>query len=92
MTKLKEGDQFIHALVHNKLDRFEFEMTMVYANNDTQERSQLWCEVKEFCINRTGPWCVLGDLNSVLFSYEKKGGDSVHPREIRGPSIVLQLQ
>lgn len=38
MTKLKEGDQFIHALLHNKLDRSEFEMTMVYASNDAQDR------------------------------------------------------
>ncbi|XP_074293416.1 uncharacterized protein LOC141620447 [Silene latifolia] len=44
---LNYGSQYIHMLVHSKLDNKKFLLTMIYAFNDLMERTILWKFLKD---------------------------------------------
>ncbi|KAF5183018.1 Dnase i-like superfamily protein, partial [Thalictrum thalictroides] len=59
-----------------------FFFTVVYASNAASERLQLWQDLIAIGNNISGPWCVSGDFNNVLFSNEIVGCEAIHPREV----------
>lgn len=81
VQKMKETNQFVRLEVSSFEKNISFLLSTVYANNDPQERSQLWEELSKFTANIKNPWSVLIDFNNVLKPFERKGGEQVHPRE-----------
>lgn len=52
---------------------------MVYASNDQSERQLLRDAIETIHLGRSKPWVVLGDMNNVLYSFVRVGGEPVHP-------------
>jgi hypothetical protein len=53
-------------------------LSIVYASPHMNQREAVWEEIKGFKTTISGPWCVAGDFNQVLFDHEKQGGGSVN--------------
>ncbi|MEX5523364.1 hypothetical protein, partial [Bacillus cereus] len=53
-------------------------MTVVYASPQERRRIELWEELTSFKDQVMGPWCVVGDFNSVLYESEKMGGAPIN--------------
>lgn len=49
-------------------------ISAVYACTTHTQRRQLWLELANLQQSHVGPWCFIGDFNSVLGAHEKKGG------------------
>lgn len=80
LKKLRESNQVMHFKVKCLVSNCEFFRFVIYANNNLQERELLWKDLCDFSPVNT-PQLVAGDFNNVLYSYERIGGDPVHPRE-----------
>lgn len=51
-----------------------FFVSVCYGNNSTSIRQALWNSLSSISLGIANPWLVLGDFNSVRWSWEKKGG------------------
>ncbi|XP_019435225.1 PREDICTED: uncharacterized protein LOC109341721 [Lupinus angustifolius] len=59
----------ISLMQHNKLAF----ICAVYAHTNYMMRRTLWTEIMSLISNNNGPWCCIGDFNSVLGANECKG-------------------
>ncbi|XP_062103371.1 uncharacterized protein LOC133814426 [Humulus lupulus] len=64
------SSQMIHYLVTPKHGA-GFEVTFVYAFNESGGREFLWQDLKDLSVTMDGPWVMLGDFNAVLFPEER---------------------
>ncbi|KAF9612608.1 hypothetical protein IFM89_002204 [Coptis chinensis] len=80
--KVTESKQHIHVSVKLFSTAQVFELTIIYASNEPQERLTLWTILKGMQNCYSKPWCLLGDFNNVLYTNERLGCDAVHPREV----------
>ncbi|KAI0522770.1 hypothetical protein KFK09_005155 [Dendrobium nobile] len=60
-----------------------FQISVIYAANNVDERASLWNKIRELIPSSPLPWLVMGDLNCYRFHNEKAGGNPV-------PSSKLQ--
>lgn len=80
VLKMAEAKQLVHLKVRKIDGNFTFLWSIVYASNCQYKRQVLWNDLRAVIPNREA-WLVSGDFNNVLFSYERRGGEIVHPRE-----------
>lgn len=79
--KVMENRQSVYMGVTNNESNVKFRVTFVYPSNSSLEINGLWVKLRNIKRQSEDPWMVIGDLNNVLFSFERVGGDLVHPRE-----------
>ncbi|MCH86708.1 RNA-directed DNA polymerase (Reverse transcriptase), partial [Trifolium medium] len=48
--------------------------SIIYASPQLGHREETWEELRQFNSTISGPWCLAGDYNTVLFDHEKIGG------------------
>ncbi|XP_019238406.1 PREDICTED: uncharacterized protein LOC109218498 [Nicotiana attenuata] len=77
---LENIDQMIHCLVKDKNSAFTSYITFVYGLHITKDRIPLWRSLRN--MQTTGPWLIIGDLNSVLNVDDRVNGIPVHQAEI----------
>ncbi|KAK7260044.1 hypothetical protein RIF29_25766 [Crotalaria pallida] len=68
-----------YQLVHLKVQFHNCDpwlLTTVYGNPHPQYRHTLWENIREIEISVAGPWCLMGDFNSIIHDYEQSGGSS----------------
>lgn len=91
VEKIRETKQVIHVNICRIDLNCTFKASIVYASNINLERQDLWDDLSRFdSVNC--PRIVAGDLDNVLFSYERKGGEPVHPNERHLYLNVFQIQ
>lgn len=74
--------QCIHLKVYqNTLKKF-FQLTVVYAFNDSHERKPLWEEISTLGMNMSDPWLVTRDFNCPL-TYDDRIGSAISYNEIK---------
>ncbi|XP_020699578.1 uncharacterized protein LOC110111873 [Dendrobium catenatum] len=54
-----------------------FQISVIYATNNVDERASLWNKIRELIPSSPLPWLVMGDLNCYKFHNEKAGGNHV---------------
>ncbi|XP_028555324.1 uncharacterized protein LOC110094857 [Dendrobium catenatum] len=53
-----------------------FELSVVYASNNVNDRKVLWDDIRNVAPSIDLPWIILGDFNCYRFDYEKAGGNN----------------
>lgn len=53
----------------------------MYAHNQSDKRKILWRDIEQLKSNLNGPWCVIGDFNSVAKAQDCIGGKLVTENE-----------
>lgn len=72
---------YFHALFHfASVDR-EFLVSGVHAPSTSRERKKFWNSMQEDIPPSTSPWLLMGYLNEVTSSIEKKGGRPFNPNQ-----------
>ncbi|XP_074265567.1 uncharacterized protein LOC141588007 [Silene latifolia] len=66
--------QFIYAKVTSRITLQFFNLTMIYAFNDGQDRKVLWLHLEQFQTQCQGPWAWAGDFNTVINPADRLGG------------------
>ncbi|XP_057418408.1 uncharacterized protein LOC130712598 [Lotus japonicus] len=66
-------------------------LTVVYASPQERRRIELWEELTSFKDQVMGPWCVVGDFNSVLYESEKVGGAPINRAAVNRFQDCLNL-
>lgn len=73
---LQSSSQFMHCEVLFYDLNVKVLITFIYGFNTTEERESLWAALRRISLSITGPWMLLGDLNTTLLYDEKiKGGE-----------------
>lgn len=75
VTILKEDPHFFHVRVQ-KRDNEMWLLTIVYTSLQENERGDTWVNLLDISGTIHEPLLVIGDLNDISSSDEKKGGDS----------------
>lgn len=73
ISVLSTSKYCIHLQVTPNLPSSWF-FTIVYASPNHMQREDVWKELEDWSHIVTGPWCLVGDFNQVLFAREKQGG------------------
>ncbi|XP_019260707.1 PREDICTED: uncharacterized protein LOC109238677 [Nicotiana attenuata] len=73
--------QLIHCFVEDRQSQFNCELTYVYGYNTIAGRKPLWDQLRNIRGSINGPWILLGDFNTILFSDDRVNGVPVHPAE-----------
>ncbi|XP_075074605.1 uncharacterized protein LOC142162181 [Nicotiana tabacum] len=71
--ELNIEDQFIHYEVHEPNSNFRTTVTMIYASNDNNQRSQLWRTLIQLGSTIQDCWLLCGDFNNVLYTDDRIG-------------------
>ncbi|XP_020672933.2 uncharacterized protein LOC110092635 [Dendrobium catenatum] len=58
-----------------KKGAISFELSVVYASNNENERRVLWDDIQNVASSLDLPWIILGDFNCYRFDFEKAGGN-----------------
>jgi hypothetical protein len=80
--QVKAEPNFIDVRIEdgpNKIWRF----TGMYGEFKWEEKYKTWDRMRSIHQNNNLPWVVMGDLNEILFDYEKEGGRQRPPRYIQ---------
>lgn len=51
-----------------------FYSTFLYGEPDRSKRVQVWTQLQDIALSRSGPWMLTGDFNDIIGSNEKVGG------------------
>lgn len=51
-------------------------VSAIYASTSYLDRKALWSDLNSLQQNHVGPWCFIGDFNTILGGHEKRGGSS----------------
>ncbi|XP_062086997.1 uncharacterized protein LOC133793717 [Humulus lupulus] len=71
---------FNHIDIALKLENHpEFRLTGFYGEPQRSLRHNSWRKIKQLAGASELPWCLIGDLNNVLYQWEKRGGRA-YPR------------
>lgn len=81
ITKLVETNQMIHVLAYQSNMDVSFFVSFIYASNNATERLRLWEDMDLISKGRKEAWLVLGDLNNVMYSYERVGENQLIGRK-----------
>ena len=73
----------IHCKVTQTSSQQQFYVSFVYGANSIAGRIPLWQDLEHTFQAIQGPWCVVGDFNSILHPKERMGGEEVHYAEIK---------
>ncbi|XP_062094300.1 uncharacterized protein LOC133800357 [Humulus lupulus] len=66
---------FNHIDIALKLENHpEFRLTGFYGEPQRNLRHNTWRKIKQLAGDSELPWCLIGDLNNVLYQWEKRGG------------------
>lgn len=68
MQMIEMRAQFICCKVTNMNTSRSFLLTIVYANNDINERQELWRKLTSIGVQIHREWLLIGDFNNVLSS------------------------
>ncbi|XP_062088511.1 uncharacterized protein LOC133795077 [Humulus lupulus] len=69
-------------MVLNLADHPEFRLTGFYGEPHRHLRQNTWSRLRQLASASLLPWCLIGDLNNILYQWEKKGGRAYPSRLI----------
>lgn len=64
-------------------------MTSVYGEPDRFKREETWHLIRNMATQNSFPWCLIRDMNNVLFQEDERGGKPYHSRLLQGFKEVL---
>lgn len=68
---------------------FYYRLTGIYGEPYRAKRKETWDLIRRLATNNTLPWCLIGDMNNVLYQRDKKGGRLYPQHLIQGFQEVL---
>jgi len=80
---LKKEQRAIHILVYDTVKKCNPIISGVYAPPQTQDKDQFWDQLTQLHHVIDLPWCIIGDLNELENSTEKKGLNGTHSQNSR---------
>ena len=73
-------------------DHFRFEVCLVYAPNDQNNRRQVWDQLRTLKASVTVPLLLMGDFNGILHPRERRGASEVTTSMREFQELIQDLQ
>ena len=87
---LQAIDQIIHCYVTQMSSNMKFYITFVYGMNQEQQRQPMWNELLAWSHQMTEAWCIIGDLNAILYEEDGQGGNVIQGNEQRDMANFIE--
>lgn len=87
---LTQGAQYIHCEVASRDRKTACFMTVVYRFNTTDQRKNLWNDLKTLIVQCNKPWLMWGDFNALLYSQDRLYGAQVTSNETKDFANCVQ--
>uniref|UniRef100_A0A8R7TV42 Exo_endo_phos domain-containing protein n=1 Tax=Triticum urartu TaxID=4572 RepID=A0A8R7TV42_TRIUA len=74
VTLRDKSDNFIDVFVGSGVENY-WRLTGYYGEPKWDDKHLTWSRLRELKAVADMPWMVIGDLNEIMFSFEKEGGN-----------------
>ncbi|XP_019259313.1 PREDICTED: uncharacterized protein LOC109237461 [Nicotiana attenuata] len=85
-------DQFIQCCIEDTNSQFKTNFSIIYAQNDGNQRENLWRDLRGLTIPSQEAWLLSGDFNNVLSSEDRIGSPVTDAEIKRFKDVIDDLQ